>query len=319
MPLSYDPEYFEACKGYIDAMAAAPKPALHDVDVRRVGVATVFGSLLSQIPDIADVEHSKHSIKSYDGETITVHRFSKKASTSQPGPAIVHYHGGGMIALDVEFFRKALALQVQQSGVQVFSVDYRLAPEHPDPAPVEDCYAGLVWLVDHAKDFDVDPARIAVMGESAGGGLAAGAALLARDRKLSPPLAKQILIYPMLDDRNTVPNKGIEPFATWNCNDNITGWTALLGDKVGKEDVSHYAAPARVASVEGLPATYMDVGELDMFRDEDIKYASRLAGANISVDFHLYPGVPHAFEIFSAEPSVTKRCLENRLRAMTSF
>jgi acetyl esterase/lipase len=186
---------------------------------------------------------------------------------------------------------------------------------------VEDCYAGLTWLHANAQKFNVDPTRIAVKGESAGGGLAAGVALMARDKNLSPPLAKQILIYPMLDDR-TKEDAALVPFASWSYVDNVTGWTALLGaNKAGKAeaDVPIYCAPARAKSLKGLPSTYIDVGTLDIFRDEDIEYAQRLAKENIDVEFHLYPGLPHAFELTGAKTNATKRALENRMRAMMSF
>jgi acetyl esterase/lipase len=146
-------------------------------------------------------------------------------------------------------------------------VEYRLAPEHRYPTPVEDCYSGLQWLAGHADELDVDPERIAVMGDSAGGGLAAAVALMSRDRG-GPTLAHQILIYPMLDDRNTSPDPEIVPFAVWSYDDNITGWGALLGEAVGGASVSPYAAPARAIDLSGLPSCYLKVGQLDIFRDD---------------------------------------------------
>ena len=202
------------------------------------------------------------------------------------------------------------------------SVEYRLAPEHPGTTLVDDCYAGLVWLSQNAQKFNIDPTRIAVMGESAGGGIAAGVALMARDKNLQPPLAKQILIYPMLDDRNLIPNEALEALPlVWTNADNITGWTALLGDKAGKPDadVSPYCAPSRVKSVVGLPPTYIDVGGLDLFRDEDLLYAQRLAAENINTEFHLYPGLPHGFELFATSIDASKRANENRQKAILGF
>jgi acetyl esterase/lipase len=155
------------------------------------------------------------------------------------------------------------------------------------------------------------------MGESAGGGLAAAMTLKARDTNLSPPLAKQILVYPMLDDRTTTNHAG--ELAMWNEADNITGWTAYLGADRGTDKIKAYAAPARVESVDGLPPLYLDSAQLDMFVHEDLEYARQFVTANIPVDLHVYPGLPHGFEAFSSGTSATKRAYENRFRAMTSF
>ncbi|KAL4893194.1 Alpha/Beta hydrolase protein [Aspergillus ambiguus] len=320
MPLSYESTFAAAAAEVLAARAGAPAPAVHDVEARRVGITASYAAMFAKLPDAPDVEQSIHPIRSYDGATINVYRFAPKASSASttPGPAILHTHGGGTIQGTVELFTKMLRLQVQRTGVPVFSVDYRLAPEHAHPTPSEDSYAGLCWLYEHAGEFGVDRSRIATMGESAGGMLAAALALMARDRGLSPPLAKQILIYPMLDDRNTTPIAPLEPLAFWGNDDNITAWTALLGKDIGTERASPYAAPARATSVEGLPPTYIDTGELDIFRDEDIAYAGRIAAANISVELHVYPGLPHAFEVYAPEAESTKRAVADRDRAILS-
>src|ERR1700744_2400229 len=184
------------------------------------------------------------------------------------------------------------------SGVPLMAVDYRLAPAHPPPVPVEDCYAALVWLAEHAAELGADPARIGIMGDSAGGGLAAATPRVAHERG-GPALTRQILIYPMLDDRTTVPDPELAGLATWNYDDNITGWTALLGDRAGGPDVPWSAAPARAispADLAGLPPAYIEVGELDIFRAEDAAYAAALSAAGVSAEFHLHPGCPHGFE-----------------------
>ena len=307
----------------IPMLSARPQPAVHDIEGRRASFEAGITLLMEmmQLPDSPDVEQQEHSITTPSGVKLAVYSFIKKGSDSTAGPALLHCHGGGMILGAVLQNAKGLAFQVQQSGVPIFSVEYRLAPESKGTSLVEDCYAGLEWLSKNAATFNVDPARIAAFGESAGGGLAAGVALMARDKGLSPPLAKQILIYPMLDDRNLKANPQIEPFAFWKNADNITAWTALLGDKAGNPDadVSHYCAPARAKSLAGLPPTYIDIGGLDIFRDEDCEYARRLAAEDIEVEFHLYPGVPHAFEMIASQAAVTKRAFENRFRSMMSF
>lgn len=221
----------------------------------------------------------------------------------------------------VQMFAKPLARLVSETSVSIFSVDYRLAPENTGTIPVEDCFASLIWLQQNAQKHNIDPARIALFGESAGGGLAAGVTLMARDRNIQPPIAKQILIYPMLDDRNMTGNEAIEPLAFWKTQDNIVAWTALLGDKAGKPDadVSPYTAPARAERLAGVPPAYIDVGSLDIFRDESIAYATRLLAEDVSTELHVYPGVPHAFEPIAPNISIAKRAYENRLMALLSF
>lgn len=320
MPLAHDPEFAKALEPLLPMLAARPKPEAHDVQTRREMLEALFRSLMGALPDLPDVSVDTFAVKSYDGADITVIRaYPKEAPSGPPTSAVIHAHGGGMIAGSADIFVKAVSLNAGATRAQFFSVNYRLAPEHPHPAPTEDVYAALKWVNENATKFNVDPARIGITGESAGGGIAAGVAIMARDRQLSPSLAKQVLIYPMLDDRNLSPIDGMEELASWKIGDNVTGWTALLGDKAGKEGVSPYAAPARVESVEGLPPIYIDVGELDIFKAEDIEYITRFAKANISAEFHLYPGLPHAWEGIAFDLPATKRAMENRIRALSSI
>ena len=159
----------------------------------------------------------------------------------------------------------------------------------------------------HTDELRIDPARVAIMGDSAGGGLAAGVALLARDRGVA--LARQVLVYPMLDDRTTVPDPELAPFAAWSYDDNYTGWHALLGDAIGTDDVPPSAAPARADDLSGLPPTYIDVGDLDIFRDEDIEYARRIAATGTTVELHVHPGCPHGFDRIPGLPGQRARAL----------
>jgi len=156
-----------------------------------------------------------------------------------------------------------------------------------------------------------------VMGDSAGGGLAAGVALIARDRGV--PLAKQILVFPMLDDRTTVPDPELVDFAGWTYENNEMGWRALLGDAIGGPDVSPYAAPARATDLAGLAPAYLDVGELDIFRDEDVEYCRRLGTAGVSVELHVHPGVAHGFDMTLADAQVTQRALADRCRTLAAL
>jgi acetyl esterase/lipase len=176
----------------------------------------------------------------------------------------------------------------------------------------------LRWLTENASALGVDPTRIAVMGDSAGGGLAAGVSLLARERG-GPHIAQQLLIYPMLDDRSHTPDPQLLPFLTWTYDDNVTGWAALLGDSAGTDVVSPYAAPARATDVSGLPDTYIDVGDLDIFRDEDIAYARRLSDAGVPTELHLHPGCPHAFEALARGADISQRAIGDRVRRLRTL
>ncbi|KAL4935181.1 hypothetical protein BDV06DRAFT_217611 [Aspergillus oleicola] len=317
MPLSYDPEYAKALEPLLPLLASQPRLKPHDIEGRRQRLEGFAAASASSIPDAPGVTITRLKIPSHDGTEIAVFHVhpTEQPSARTPSPAYVHAYGGGMIAGSAETYIKATALTVLATQIPFFSVDYRRAPEDPHPTPTEDVFAALKWVSENAQKFNINPARIGITGESAGGGVAAGVAIMARDRKLSPPLAKQVLIYPMLDDRNTKAIEGVEELAFWKADDNLTGWTALLGDAVGKEGVSQYAAPARVRSVDGLPPLYIDVGELDIFRGEVIEYVGKFVNAKISTQFHLYPGLPHGFEAIGKDIEATRRALENRVRA----
>ncbi|MCK2219533.1 alpha/beta hydrolase fold domain-containing protein [Actinomadura sp. ATCC 31491] len=231
-------------------------------------------------------------------------------------PGLYWIHGGGMI-MGVPEMDDALILDyVERLGLVAVSVDYRLAPEHPHPAPVEDCYAGLVWTAKSAAELGIDPARLAVGGASAGGGLAAATVLLARDRG-GPDVLFQLLLCPMLDDRDDTPSTEQHADAVvWTRQANRYGWRALLGDQVGGPDVSPYAAPARAADLSGLPPAFVDVGEMEVFRDEDMDYALRLARAGVSTEFHLYPGAFHGFDMMVPDAALSRRAREARVAAL---
>lgn len=213
--------------------------------------------------------------------------------------AYLHIHGGGYVMGAPEMSDGPNRLLAAEMGCVIVSVDYRLAPETPHPGPVEDCYAALKWLHANAASLGVDPARIAIGGESAGGGLAAALALLARDRG-EVPVAFQLLIYPMLDDRTAAAEP--HPYTgeyVWTPPANLFGWAALLGHEPGIDGVSPYAAAARADSLAGLPPAYISVGALDLFLDENLDYARRLARDGVPVEMHLYPGAFHGFDMMA--------------------
>jgi acetyl esterase/lipase len=228
---------------------------------------------------------------------------------ARPGadrPGVYHTHGGGMVMGDNRTGLAQLLDWVEQLGVVVVSVEYRLAPEHPFPAAVEDCYAGLLWMASHAGEIGLDPDRLIVAGTSAGGGLAASMALLARDRG-GPALIGQLLMCPMLDDRAVTPSSSeLTGEGVWDQISNQTGWTALLGEAVGGPDVSPYAAPARAEDLSGLPPAFVDVGSVETFRDEDIDYAARLWRCGGQAELHVWPGGFHGFDAFAPDATLSR-------------
>ncbi|KAK4996335.1 hypothetical protein LTR66_004036 [Elasticomyces elasticus] len=317
MTLTYDAEFL-ALVG--EAALKAQKDSVlpvHDVLGRRERMAAFVAGARPGMP--ADVEQTIYHVESAYSYKVAVYHLRKKSAPTGSGStaAILHIHGGWYIGVSAEDATPSVATYVSHSGIPIFSVDYRLAPENPYPTPLEDCWASLLWLQSQAERFNIDPGRIAIMGESAGGGLAAALALVARDRGLSPRLAKQILIYPMLDDRTRSDcTNGI---AIFGVEDVITGWTAYLGPRYNTNDVPAYAAASRTTDVKGLPPLYMDVGQLDVFVEEDLAYVQKFLAAGISMEFHMYTGVPHAFHRFAPTASVTKRAFANRLGAMLNI
>ncbi|KAI1212594.1 alpha/beta hydrolase fold-domain-containing protein [Annulohypoxylon truncatum] len=224
-----------------------------------------------------------------------------KKAKRRPKRAVVFVFGGGMISGTVQASRGFIAAVAENSQTQVFAPQYRIAPEHPYHAGVDDVYATIQWLQRSAADFDVDPKRVIIMGQSAGGGVAAGVALMARDKGLDPPLAGQCLRYPMLDDRTWYPESDPRnKYWTWSVAANDMGWTYYLGglkkEDRNEETVPCYAVPARAKDLRGLPPTQIGVGSLDLFKDENLDYAARLVKADVGVEFHLYPGMPHGFD-----------------------
>jgi acetyl esterase/lipase len=212
----------------------------------------------------------------------------------EPSPAILHLHGGGYILGSPEMGDANNRTLSAALNCVIVSVDYRLAPETTFPGPLEDCYAALQWLYLSAQELNVDRTRIAIKGESAGGGLAAGLALLARDRA-EIPIIFQCLTYPMIDDR---PAADPHPYAgefMWNQESNRFGWAAYLGREPGGEGVSPYAAPARAEDLTALPPTLIIAAALDLFLEENLDYARRLTRAGVPVELQLYPGAYHGF------------------------
>ncbi|GKT57612.1 alpha/beta hydrolase domain protein [Colletotrichum tofieldiae] len=239
----------------------------------------------------------------------------KVASGERPG--VVYFHGGGMVLGDAFLGIEPFVRIAKELDAIIVSAEYRLAPEHPAPAPQDDCYAALVWTSDHAKDLGIDPTRLMVAGVSAGGGLAAGAALRARDTG-GPKLCAQLLVYPMLDDRDTgVSKKQFRNDTAYDATDNSGAWSWVLGDKAGVKDadVSPYVAPGRATDLSGLPLAYIDVGTAEPFRDENVAYATKLWDCGVQADLHVWSGGFHGFDLLglAVGSEVAKVALETRL------
>lgn len=313
MTFIIDPQVAAALAPLAAAAEGVEPLAVGDVAGRREQAAGLFAFVAGVLPASEQVTRTARSVTTDGGAEIAMTWYAPPGEPT--GSAALYVHGGGMILADVASYDRVIAGYVAASGVPLLAVDYRLAPEFPDPAPVEDCYAALCWLGVNAGELGVDPARIGIMGDSAGGGLSAGVTLLAHDRG-GPVLAQQILVYPMLDDRNTEPDPEIAPMAVWTYDDNVTGWAALLGDAAGGEKVSPYAAPARRDDLSGLPPTYIDVGTIDIFRDEDLRYAIALGRAGVPVELHLYDGVPHGFDLLAPASDVGRAAMGNRVRRL---
>lgn len=254
-----------------------------------------------------------------DGVTARVHR-PAAADARTRRPAILHLHGGGLIigsAVQGDALCRHLA---DELGVVAASVDYRMPPEHPYPTPLEDCYRALRWL---AAQPDVDASRIAVIGESAGGGLAASLALLARDRG-EIALAGQVIAYPMLDDR-TDESAAAHPrmLRLWNGPSNRLGWSMYLGAGAAGPAATpldaatlELAVPARRADLSGLPPTWIGVGTLDLFHDEDLEFARRLTEAGMPVQLHVVPGAYHGFDKAESKAAVSRDFAARQVEAL---
>lgn len=230
-----------------------------------------------------------------DGPEVTAYLY-ESPTRSRPSGALVWIHGGGMILGAPWIDHRRCDRLARELGLLVVSVDYRLAPEHPFPAAVEDCWAALTWLHERADELGVDPARVGVAGASAGGGLAASVVQLAHDRGLR--LAFQGLVYPMLDDRTVLrEDHGGRGAMVWTPAHNRDAWRWYLGHEVGADEPRPYAVPARRTDLSGLAPAWVGVGSADLFHDEDVVYAERLREAGVPVELVVVPGMPHAADM----------------------
>lgn len=304
----YDPEL-------ATVLAAIPSPpnflAEHIPSLRDAQNAAASAELvLANEP----FTHEERTIPVTDGQiTLSIFRPTNSASSRSGHPGIYYMHSGGVICGNRFTGVKGVLQWGRETGAVVVSVEYRLAPEHPFPTPLEDSYAGLKWVSAHAKELGINPDYLMVAGQSAGGGFAAAVSILSRDRN-GPKLRAQLLDCPMLDDRG-VTNSSHQYIneGTWSRGSNETAWDAYLGPNVrGTNKVSHLAAPARAEDLSNLPQAFICVGSAEIFRDESVAYAQKLWAAGIQTELHVWPGGWHCFDMMVPENTVSKASIEAR-------
>jgi acetyl esterase/lipase len=285
---------------------------LNNIPTARAKMNKMVTALLATFPPVEGVTSQDQSAPGAKGDPAVRVRVYRPDDQPSKLPALLWIHGGGYVMGDIDQDDRLMKQLVKRIGCVAVSVDYGLAPENPFPAPVEDCYAGLKWLFAHAGELGVEPTRIAIGGASGGGGLAAGLALMARDRG-EVQVAFQLLIYPMIDDRNVTPaSYAITDSRMWHRESNRLGWKAYLGRDGGGADVSPYAAASRAKDLSKLPPAYIPVGALDLFVDENIEYAQRLIQAGVPTELHVYPGAFHGFDVFAPSAKVSKQFKADR-------
>jgi triacylglycerol lipase len=302
-----------------DALAVWPlQPLTADtLTQRRADSLKLIATV--QTPDLPDIAAEEIRVESSFGAKPIRVLCYRPVKSDNPLPTIVHIHGGGFVAGAPEMKDVENRLLASELKCAIYSVDYRLAPEAPHPAPLEDIYSVFAWLHRNASRLGLDPARIGIKGESGGGGFAAAAALYARDHQ-GPKFAFQHLIYPMIDDRTAV-RKDLHPHVgefVWTQQHNHFGWRSLLGREPGSAGVSPYAAASRAADVSALPPTYISVGGLDIFLEENMTYADRLSRAGVPVEFHVYPGAYHGF-YRATNARVTRQAERDNREALRRF
>lgn len=303
----YDPELIEPLK-----LAPQLGTLTKEILLQHRAIVNSVTTIETKINDPA-ISHEEQSIPGPSGNTVDVSILRSRTSSSGLSPGILYMHGGGMM-----IGNKLLGIEqtfewVKQLDAVVISVEYRLAPDHPSPAALDDCYAALKYVNENAKGLGIDAGKIIVAGHSAGGGLAAGVALLARDRD-GPELFAQCLIYPMLDDRGiTSSSKQFMDEGTWSGKNNIQAWEWYIPGHLTADEVSIYASPSRAKDLSGLPQTWIDVGGAETFRDENVAYATQLAADGVSAELHVWPGAWHSFDVVAPNAAVTKVCLATRM------
>jgi acetyl esterase/lipase len=279
----------------------------------RAAPAVSVDDLIADRP----IVHTEQTIPGPAGAPDLIVSIFKRADHQPGGPGFYHTHAGGMVFGD-RFSGIAYLLDwVDSLDFVVVSVEYRLAPEHPYPAPFDDAYAGLLWTAAHAEELGFDPNRIVVVGASAGGCLAAGLALKARDEN-GPAVAAQMLIQAMLDDRDqTASSRQVDGRGIWDRGSNDMGWDAYLGDRRKTDQVSIYAAPGRATDLSNLPPAFIEAASVEVFRDELVAYASQIWADGGVAELHVWPGAYHAFDQIAPEAAISKATVASRTSWLT--
>lgn len=304
-----DPELVAPLQGFLGAVGGGFD--LGDIAAARRIVDGVIAAVTAQAPKIEGIETRDVDVPGFEGGPPVHVRVYRPTAPAEALPALVWMHPGGWVLGSIDLDGLAVAELARDAECVIVSVDYRLAPEHPFPAALHDCYAALQWLDAESAALGVDRTRIAVGGASAGGNLAAALALMARDRGGVRPTF-QLLIYPALDDRTAEPGLTQPETLFWSRRNVIDGWNAYLGMRAGSDGVSEYAAPARARDLTGLPPAYIAVGALDPFVDENVEYARRLLAAGVAAELHVYAGACHAFDAFGAGSRIGQRFTAER-------
>jgi len=311
-----DPELVEPLDGLMAATGGGF--SLDDIPATRAMVDAMVAAVKAEVPPIGGVDREDLRVPSASrGRATDVPiRVYRPTDAGKPLPALVWMHGGGYVLGGIELDDLMCAQLAKDVGCAVISVEYRLAPEHPYPAALEDCRGALQWAARNAAAAGLDAKRIAIGGGSAGAGLAAGLTLLVRDEGDVMPCF-QLLVYPAINDRNIEPASAKVPENLfWSRENTRRSWEAYLAGRQATADVEPYAAPARAKDLSGLPPAFISVGSLDMFLPDCVDYAGRLIAAGVDSELHVYPRAFHAFDAFAPMAGVSQRFVADRDEAL---
>ena len=270
-----------------------------------------------KLPDDVHIEHTL--IPTQDAKHTLRLRLYRPANRSVPSPVLLWMHGGGLIMGSPELDDSFIPRFARETGILIVSVDYRLAPAHPFPTPLEDCYTALQWIQANAASLGIDPARIAIGGESAGGGLAASLAQLAHDRGEVQPIF-QMLVYPMIDDTSAIrANVPHTEWMTWDQKSNRFGWESYLRQPCGSAQTPPYAVASRRDDLTGLPPAWIGVGTIDLFYEEDMAYAEKLKRCGVDCELLVVPGALHGFDLLAPQLQIVQAFRESQIAALRKY